>query len=100
MIQHIDSWLAFARGLDVIEQMEEIILVTGCHLTKSWANVTFLEDQTHAQASFGINVTQGPDVRINWHFPLGNAQGVVRNWGPEGRVPVCQFASNINFPEF
>lgn len=67
--------------------MEEIVLVTGCHLTRSWANVTFLEGQTHAQASFGIDVTQGRDVCINWHFSLGNTQGVVCNWGPEG--PVC-----------
>ena len=96
MLQHIDSWLAFTRRLGLgIEQMEEIVLVTGCHLTRSWANVTFLEGQAHVQASFGINVTQGHDICINWHFSLGTTQGVVCSWGPEG--PVCQFARNINF---
>lgn len=96
MLQHIDSWLAFTRRLGLgIEQMEEIVLVTGCHLTRTWANVTFLEGQTHAQASFGINVTQGRDVCINWHFSHGNTQGVVCSWGPEG--PVCQFAGYNDF---
>jgi hypothetical protein len=96
MLQHIDSWLAFTRRLGLgIEQMEEIVLVTGCHLTRSWANVTFLEGQAHAQASFGINVSQGHGVCINWHFSLGTAQGVVCNWGPEGTVR--QFARNVHF---
>jgi len=99
MLHHIDSWLAFTRRLGLgIEQMEEIVLVTGCHLTRSWANVTFLEGQTHAQASFGINVTQGRSVCINWHFSLGNTQGVVCSWGPEG--PVCQFAKDVIFQKF
>jgi len=31
MLKHIDRWFAFARRLGLgIEQMEEIILVTGC----------------------------------------------------------------------
>jgi len=99
MLQHVDSWLAFTRRLGLgIEQMEEIVLVTGCHLTRSWANVTFLEGQTYAQAPHGINVIQGHD--INWHFSHGNTntQGVVCSWGPA--EPVCQFARNINFQIF
>jgi hypothetical protein len=44
----------------VIDQMEEIILVTGCHRTRSWANVAFLENQVDAQVSFGVKV-EGPD---------------------------------------
>ena len=86
MIQHIDSWFAFAqdRGHD-IDRMEEIILVTGCHHTRSWANVTFLENQAHAQASFGVQVAH--DI-INWKFSLGEAHGAVCGWGPEGRLRV------------
>ena len=43
MVKHIDSWFAFARGLGLgIEHMEEIVLVTGLHLTRSWANIVFL----------------------------------------------------------
>jgi len=84
--QHIDSWFTFAQSLGLgIKRMDEIILVTGCHRTRSWANVTFLEGQTHAQASFGVKVN---GVDINWQFSLGNAHGAVCNWGPEGNVCV------------
>ena len=47
MVKHIETWFAFARNLfarnlELVEQMEEIILVTGCDLTRSWKNVAFL----------------------------------------------------------
>jgi hypothetical protein len=91
MIKHIDSWFAFARGLGLgIEQMEEIVLVTGLHLTRSWANVAFFEGQKTGQASLGVNVIYGPDISINWHCSPGSVRGGVRSWGPEGKV--CRFA--------
>ncbi|KAI0289731.1 hypothetical protein BC826DRAFT_591795 [Russula brevipes] len=86
MVRHIDSWFAFARGLGLgIEHMEEIVLVTGQHLTRSWANVAFFEGQASGQASLGVRVVQGPEVSINWHCLPGSVRGGVRSWGPEGR---------------
>ena len=96
MLKHIDRWFAFARGLGLgIGQMEEIVLVTGCDCTRSWANVTFLEGQTYGRVSLGVKVVQGSDVSIDWQFPPGNAQGAVCNWGPEGKV--CRLAKYSNF---
>jgi len=96
MLKHIDRWFAFARDLGLgIDHMEEIILVTGCDCTKSWANVAFLEGQTHGQASFGVKVDQGHDISINWQFSPTKTQGAVCNWGPEGKV--CQFVGDNNF---
>ena len=90
MLKHIDRWFAFARGLGLgIDQMEEIILVTGCDFTRSWANVAFLAGHTHGQASLGVKVVEGHDVSIKWQFHPENTQGAVVNWGPEGKV--CQF---------
>ncbi|KAI9511932.1 hypothetical protein F5148DRAFT_1280314 [Russula earlei] len=64
IVKHIDRWFVFARRLGLgIEHMEEIILVTGCDLTRSWANIVFLGGQTDAQASFGFEgalLNQGP----------------------------------------
>jgi hypothetical protein len=94
MVRHIDSWFAFARGLGLgIEHMEEIVLVTGQHLTRSWANVVFFEGQASGQASLGVRVVQGPEVSINWHCLPGSVRGGVRSWGPEGRVchKACHF---------
>jgi len=54
---HIDRWFAFARQLELgIEQLEELIsliLVTGCDRALSWLNVAFLKNQADAQVSFG-----------------------------------------------
>ena len=89
IVRHIDSWFAFARGLGIgIEQMEDIVLVTGLHLTRSWANVAFLEGDTSGRATLGVKVDNDSDheVSITWNCPPGSARGGVRSWGPEGKV--------------
>ena len=89
IVSHIDTWFAFARGLGLgIGQMEEIILVTGLHLTRSWANVTFLEGHADGQASLGVKVNNGRDVDITWHCSPGSVRRGMWSWGPEGKV--CQ----------
>ena len=86
MVQHIDSWFAFAKTLGLgIEQMEEIVLVTGCDLTRSWANIVFFGGQADAQVSLGVRV-EGLDTSINFQFSPENAQGAVLRHGPEGTV--------------
>ena len=96
MLKRIDRWFAFAKGLGLgINQMEEIILVTGCDTTRSWANVTFLEGRMNGQASFGVRVDQARDININWQFSPGKIQGAVCNWGPEGKV--CPFVRDNHF---
>ena len=84
MVNHIYEWLAFARSLGLgIEQMEEIILVTGCDRTRSWTNITFLGGQADAQVPFGVKV-EGTSI----HFQLspGLVRGAIINQGPEGTV--------------
>jgi hypothetical protein len=99
IVKHIDSCFDFARNLGLgIEEMEEIILVTGCDRTRSWINVAFLEnkDAQPAQVSFGVEVkvkvkapaVEGPayDTSINFQFLPGNARGAELRRGPEGTV--------------
>ena len=86
IVKHIDSWLAFARKLELgIEQMEEIILVTGCDRTRSWTNIAFFGNQIDAKVSFGVRV-EGTDTSINFQFLPENANGAVFHYGPEGAV--------------
>jgi hypothetical protein len=96
-VKHIDSWFAFARKLGLgIEQMEEIILVTGCDRTRSWTNVVFLGNQVDAQpakVSFGVQV-EGPDTSINFQFSPENARGAVLRHGPEGTVRLYSFSND------
>ncbi|KAF8506004.1 hypothetical protein F5888DRAFT_494244 [Russula emetica] len=82
MIKHIDAWFAFARGLGLgINRMEDIILVTGRHLTKSWVNVAFTQRRPDAGVSF--------DVQVSGHSRISLEQEYVRGGdlklGPTGR---------------
>ncbi len=91
MIKNIDTWFTFARSLGLgIEHMEEVVLVTGLHLTRSWANVAFFDGQVNGQASLGVEVVHGHDVSIKWKCSPGSVRGGVRSWGPGGKV--CYFA--------
>ena len=84
MIQHIDRWFSWARELGVgINRMEDIVLVTGAHLTRSWTNVAFLEGQTDARVSFEVQVA---DDTINWNVSPDRIVGAVSNNGPNGKV--------------
>ena len=84
-MKHINTWFAFAQKLGLgIDQMEDIILVTGCDRTRSWTNVAFMGSQVDAQASFGVYV--GGDASINFQFSPENARGAVLCQGPEGAV--------------
>ena len=87
MIEHIDRLFNFARRLGLgIEQMEQIILVTGCDRATSWVNVAFLGNHDDARVSFGVRIPDGPNNSTNFQFPPGNVQGAVLNYGPQGTV--------------
>jgi hypothetical protein len=88
LISHIDSWFAWARQLGLgVNRMEDIILVTGSHCTRSCTNVAFAGGQDDAQISFGAKVDHNGDgVSINWKFSHEQNRGVVLNYGPEGKV--------------
>ena len=86
MVKHIDTWFAFARNLGLIHRMEEIVLVTGCDITRSWTNIAFLKG-TDSHASFGVEVkgsTSNPS--INFQISPERAQGAVLHHGPVGEV--------------
>ena len=87
IVKHIDRCFAFVRRLGLgIEQMEEIILVTGCDHTRSWSNVAFLGGQVDARASFGTKVLDALDGSIGIQYSPGHVEGALLNQGPEGKV--------------
>jgi hypothetical protein len=88
-VRHIDTWIAFARNFGLVHQMEEIIMVTGCDLTRSWTNVAFLGGP-NAQVSFGVRV-EGPNTSINFQFSPEHACGAMLHHGPEGAVRLYAF---------
>jgi hypothetical protein len=83
MISHIDKCVEIARDLGTgVENMDEIILVTGCHLARSWINVTFPKNQESAEVSFGIRRPGPSEV----HFGEGDIKRGDVKFGPRGKV--------------
>lgn len=85
LVNNIDLWFAFTQRLGLgITRMADIVLVTGCHLARSWANMAFTEGREEEQVSFGVKVSGVCDVE--WRFPPEDAGGVALNLGPSGKV--------------
>jgi len=86
MIKHIDAWFAFARGLGLgINRMDDIILVTGRHLTKSWVNVAFTQRRPDAGVSFDVQASGHSHVSLEQEYVRGGDLKL----GPTGRVWIC-----------
>jgi hypothetical protein len=85
MIKHIDQWFTWILDRELgVNQMEDIVLVTGTDHTRSWANVAFLGGQADSRVSFGVEATHS---KINWKFSSERkSSGAVWHWGPSGEV--------------
>ncbi|KAF8264577.1 hypothetical protein EI94DRAFT_1831716 [Lactarius quietus] len=82
--RHIDSWYAFSQRQGLGIEMEEILLVTGCHRARSSGNVVFYESQVDARVSFGVHVPGMIGNTIIWRVSSQHIQGAVVNQGPSG----------------
>jgi hypothetical protein len=86
-VKHIDSLFAFAQQCGLgIERMNEIVLVTGFHRTKSWINAVFLESHD-AQVAFATKIVNN---NIDFQVFPEDVRGAVIQVGPQGRV--CQYS--------
>jgi hypothetical protein len=86
IVKHINVWFAFAKNLGLgINGMEDIVLVTGRHLARSWVYATFYESQLGAQVSFGVQVFGNSSVHLEWR----DARGGELKLGPNGEVRSC-----------
>ena len=81
--KHIDSWFAFARHLHLSVEMEDIVLVTGCHRTRSSTNIVFYESHVNAQVSLDVQVPSGQNG-VKWKSSGQYTRGTMVNHGPSG----------------
>ena len=93
MVKHIDRWFSFAKNLHPeIERMDDIILVTGCHRTKSWANIVFQRDRgfdrsrSPKQAMLPLPGSPSSHPCIIWQFCCELGQTAIFNIYPNGKV--------------
>jgi hypothetical protein len=82
IIKHINEWFAFAQERGSGISREDIILVTGCDLARTWGTIAFQE--RGEQIAFGVQVSG--DSSVAWQFTPEGAQGVAYNLGPSGQV--------------
>ena len=75
--------LAEERGLGV-SHMEDIVLVTGRHLAKSWVRAVFSESRGGSQVSFCARVSNSVV-----HLEERNVNGAQLKFGPNGEVCSC-----------
>ncbi|KAH9077276.1 hypothetical protein EDB83DRAFT_1692721 [Lactarius deliciosus] len=64
--------------------MEDIVLVTGCHRTRSWSNIAFNDIQTDARLSLGVEVAGTLGASVNWRVSSHRIQGAVLAHRPNG----------------
>jgi hypothetical protein len=83
MTTHINAWFAFTQSLGMgVEKMEDIILVTGRHLTKSWINVAFNQGRRDAGVSFNAYVSRNSEINLERQYVHGGDLKL----GPTGKV--------------
>ncbi|KAI0052350.1 kinase-like protein [Auriscalpium vulgare] len=88
--QHCDRWLAYAhhKGLNV--RIEDILLVTGCDLAKSWAMAAFVSSEVNARAALKVDLSPvgGPlcaSASMQWRSV--HQMHVNHHWGPDSSAP-------------
>jgi len=86
LVKNIDCCMQVAEDLGLgVNRMEDIILVTGRHLARSWVNVVFSESRGGAQLSFVVQASGNSGV----HLEERSATGGDLKLGPSGEVGFC-----------
>ena len=94
MLENIDICYKVAADLGYgVERMEDIILVTGCHLAKSWVSAAFSDSRGSSEVSFGVRMSRYSGV----HFDERNVNGRGLKLGPNGEVG---FARSLALTDF
>ncbi|KAH9003549.1 hypothetical protein EDB86DRAFT_2799017 [Lactarius hatsudake] len=81
--KHCDSWLEFASANEIDVRLEDIILVTGCDLTSSWAMAVFV-NSLDPEISLNVRVSDAGSARFRWtptNQPHHNEPNQVRQCG-------------------
>jgi len=63
--KHCDSWLEFAWANEIDVRLEDIIFVTGCDLTASWAMAAFV-NPLDPEISLHVRAIEAESARFWW----------------------------------
>jgi hypothetical protein len=90
MTKNIDSLFALSQRHGLGVEMEDIVLVTGCHRTRSWSNMAFYESQADSRVSLSVQTPSTDGTTVHWRVLSRGMQGAVLNHGPSGEVCTVQ----------
>jgi hypothetical protein len=83
LLKHVDDCMKIADDLGLgVDRMEDIILVTGRHLARSWVSALFSGCRAGAQVSFLAQVSGHSGVRLQERSATGGDLRI----GPRGEV--------------
>ncbi|KAI0061929.1 hypothetical protein BV25DRAFT_1916584 [Artomyces pyxidatus] len=82
---HCDRWLAFADMHQLGIRLDDIILVTGCDLTPSWAMAAFMSRESDSSVSVHFDSGVTGSIAANLSISWSNNCNAVYNYGPEER---------------
>ncbi|KAI0056994.1 hypothetical protein BV25DRAFT_1863983 [Artomyces pyxidatus] len=82
---HCDQWLAFAERHRLGIRIDDIILITGCDLTTSWAMAAFMSSEFDASISLQFDAGMAGTVAAYSGISWRNSRNAVYNHGPDAR---------------
>ena len=85
MLGHIDSWFNFSQRNGMGIAMEDIVLLTGCHRTRSRSNIVFYDSHADSRVSLRVQ-TPGSGTTVRWQ--VLSKRGAMLSHGPSGEVCV------------
>ncbi|KAF8269283.1 hypothetical protein EI94DRAFT_1015440 [Lactarius quietus] len=84
MTRHIDSLFAFSQRHGLGIEMEDMVLVTGYHRTRSWSNIAFYETQSDSRVSLQVQTPSTLGTTVHWRVLSQRIQGAMLSHGPCG----------------
>jgi hypothetical protein len=83
MIDNVDSWHAFTMHMGYPVRLEDLMLVTGVDLTKSWSTVVFTERQMEGAVGLEVDYATVGGLKLASSFRWKNTEQALVNWGPQ-----------------
>ncbi|KAI0315936.1 hypothetical protein OF83DRAFT_306064 [Amylostereum chailletii] len=80
---HAERWHALAARRHLGLQMEDLMLVTGRDLTKSWGNAVFCDHSLDGRISLEVDFAPLGGAQVASHIRWTNVQNAMINWGPD-----------------
>lgn len=99
MLRHYRDWHAFAQEKRNPEMpLSDIILVTGCDLTREWATVVFTEKASNASINFTAGVPSYPSVGASFWGSWSTETSVPHRCGPVPPMVMDELSGLLTAP--